>query len=219
MTEKIQIIAAVLGIIGAVWTFVRFVFTPYFRRNEEFKEILALVFDYFGRWKALGYSLGKGTLIPDDKFMIVNKYRTKFKNQEQDLKSFLLRNAIQYGQGGCWGLWLDMNKDNPAVLPTLILALNTSAGQRPAWRSAFILEKIYRINPLKMQAHFKIKNKLDINQKYFLNLIQETKVEKEWYRLYKKMSSEEKEKFAHFREELSIFSDQVNDFAKKQTII
>jgi len=146
MVEQIGIIASILGIIGAVWAFIKFVFNPFFKRREEFKNICVVVEDSYKRWQELDFSSRGGAMISHADFLIVNKYRSKFKRKNSGLKSYLFRNAIQNGLGGNWGYWLDMNNDNKSILIPLFLALDKSGGLRPAWRSAYILEKIFQQN-------------------------------------------------------------------------
>lgn len=219
MIEKIEIVATFLGIIGAIWAFIKFVFNPFFKKREEYKNICIMVGDSYKRWKELEYSVRGGAMVSHDDFLIVNKYRSKFKNKTPEIKTYLFRNAIQNGLGGNWGLWLDMNKDNKLILLQLFLSLDKSGGLRPAWRSAFILEKLYFKKPSEIDKFVSENEKFHLNNKYFLDIIKNSFVENEIQKLSKKGTKEEKEKLEFIEEEILKFSKPINNFTKHQTIV
>ncbi len=219
MFEGIEIAATIIGIIGAIWAFVKFVFNPFFKKREEYKNICNVVNDSYERWKELGYTVRGGSMVSHDDFLIVNKYRSKFKNRSPEIKAYLLRNAIQNGLGGNWGFWINMNKDNKLILLHLFLSLDKSGGLRPAWRSAYILEKIYANKSAEIDKFVAENEKFHLTQKYFLDIIKSNSVEKELQKLSRKGTKEEKEKLKFIEEEILRFSKQVNDFVKYQTIV
>lgn len=219
MTEKIEIIAAILGVIGAFWAIVRYVFNPFFKKREEFNNIYTIVHDTYKRWEVLKYSVRGGAMISHDNFLIVNKYRSRFKRKKPEIKAFLFRNAIQNGLGGNWGYWLDMNKDNRLILLQLFLSLNKLGGLRPAWRSAYILEKIYAENISEIDRFISQNEKYDLNESYFIDIIKKNVVKKELHRLIQKGSKEEKEKLKYLPEEFLRNSSEINTFTKHQTIV
>jgi hypothetical protein len=219
MSDKIGLIASVLGIIGAIVAFVQCIFKPYFKRRVEFKNICIVVEYSFKRWKELDYSTRGGAMISDEKFLVVNKYRLKFKKKNSEIKAYLFINAIQKGLGGNWGFWLDMNKDNKSIILPLILTLNKSAGLRPAWRSAFILEKIFLRNIDKIDSFVEENEKFHINNNSILDIIKNNKVESELLKISKKGTNEEREKLQYVIEEFEKFSKEINTFTKEQTII
>lgn len=219
MVEQIGIIASIIGIIGAVWAFIKFVFNPFFKRREEFKSICVVVEDSYKRWQELDFSSRGGAMISHDDFLIVNKYRSKFKRKNAGLRSYLFRNAIQNGLGGNWGYWLEMNKDNESILLPLFLALDKSGGLRPAWRSAYILEKIFQQNVNEIDSFIAKNEKLQINNNLILNIIKDRKVEAEIKNILKKGKKEEREKLQYLIEEFDKFSIEIDAFVKTQTII
>ena len=219
MFEGIEIAATIIGIIGAIWAFIKFVFNPFFKKREEFKNICNVVNDSYERWKELGYTVRGGSMVSHDDFLIVNKYRSKFKNMSPEIKTYLLRSAIQNGLGGNWGFWINMNKDNKLILYHLFLSLDKSGGLRPAWRSAYILEKIYSNKSAEIDKFVAENEEFHLNQKYFLDIIKNNSVEKELQKLSKKGTKEEKEKLKFIEEEILKFSKQINDFVKYQTIV
>lgn len=219
MIEQIGIIASILGIIGAVWAFIKFVFNPFFRHREEFKNICAVVEDSHKRWQELDFSSRGGAMISHDDFLIVNKYRSKFKRESPELKSYLFRNAIQNGLGGNWGYWLEMNNDNKSILIPLFLALDKSGGLRPAWRSAYILGKIFQQNVDEIDSFIGENKSIQINSNPILDIIKSKKVESEIHNIIKKGKKEEREKIQYLIEEFEKFSKEIDDFTKTQTII
>lgn len=219
MFEEIEIATTIIGIIGAIWAFIKFIFNPYFKKREEFKSICNVVNDSYERWKELGYTVRGGSMVSHDDFLIVNKYRSKFKNKTPEIKAYLLRNAIQNGLGGNWGFWIDMNKDNKLILLHLFLSLDKSGGLRPAWRSAYILEKIYADKSADLDRFISENEKFNLNQNFFLDIIKDNSVEKELQKLSKRGTKEEKEKLRFIEEEILKFSKQANEFAKYQTIV
>jgi hypothetical protein len=178
-----------------------------------------VVNDSYERWKELGYTVRGGSMVSHDDFLIVNKYRSKFKNKSPEIKAYLLRNAIQNGLGGNWGFWIDMNKDNKLILLHLFLSLDKSGGLRPAWRSAYILEKIYSNKSSEINKFISENKEFNLNQKYFLDLIKGNSVEKELQKLTKRGTKEEKEKLRFVEEEILKFSKPANEFSKYQTIV
>jgi hypothetical protein len=62
---------------------------------------------------------------------------------EQEKLAFLLRCAVQNGFEGAWGKWLAPNSDNAVIVLPLIITLSGAMGQKPRWRSAYILECIF----------------------------------------------------------------------------
>ena len=219
MVEQIGIVASILGIIGAVWAFIKFVFNPFFKRREEFKNICVVVEDSYKRWQELDFSSRGGAMISHDDFLIVNKYRSKFKRKNSGLKSYLFRNAIQNGLGGNWGYWLDMNNDNKSILIPLFLALDKSGGLRPAWRSAYILEKIFQQNVDEIDSFIGKNKTMQINNNPILDIIKNKKVESEIHNMIKKGKKEEREKIQYLIEEFEKFSKEIDAFTNRQTII
>jgi hypothetical protein len=219
MIEQIGIVASILGIIGAIWAFIKFVFNPFFKRREEFKNICVVVEDSFTRWQKFDFSLRGGAMISPNDFLIVNKYRSKFNGKSSELKSYLFRNAIQNGLGGNWGYWLEMNKDNESILLPLFLALDKSGGLRPTWRSAFILEKIFQHNVNEIDSFIAKYEKLKLNNHAIFDIIKSKKVESEILNKSKKGKKEEKEKMPFLIDELEKFSKEIDTFTKTQTII
>lgn len=219
MIEQIGIVASILCIIGAVWAFIKFVFNPFFKRREEFKNICVVAEDSYKRWQALNFSSRGGAMISPNDFLIVNKYRSKFKGKSSELKSYLLRNAIQNGLGGNWGYWLEMNKDNKSILLPLFLALDKSGGLRPAWRSAYILEKIFQYNIDEIDSFIAVHEELKINGQAILDIIKSKKVESEILNKSKKGKKEEKERMPFLIDEFEKFSKEIDAFTKTQTIL
>ncbi len=219
MFEKIEITATIIGIIGAIWAFIKFIFNPFFKRRDEYKNICNVVNDSYDRWKELGYTVRGGSMVSHDDFLIVNKYRSKFKNTSPEIKAFLLRNAIQNGLGGNWGFWINMNKDNKLILLYLFLSLDKSGGLRPAWRSAYILGKIYANKSIEIDKFIFDNKEFNLKQNFFIEIIKDNSVEKELQKLLKKGAKEEKEKLRFIEEEISKFSKQVNEFTNNQTIV
>lgn len=218
MIETIGILSSILGLIGVVWAIINFVFKPYFRRQEEFKKICTLVDDSYKRWKELSYSARGGTIISHDDFLVVNKYRSKFKKKTPEIKAYLLRSAIQNGLGGNWGSWLEMNRNNKKILLPLFLALNKSAGFRPAWRSAYILEKLFSGNISEIDS-FILENKIyKINNEPILDVIKKCNVESELLKITKNGNKEDGEKCQYVIEEIETFSKIINSFLKEQSI-
>lgn len=219
MMRNIEIISSILGSIGIILGFIKFVLNPYLIRKEEFKTIRNIVYDSYNRWKELKFYNRGENKIPKESFLIINKYRSKFTNEIKEIKAYLLRNAICYGASGNWGFWLDMNKDNEYILMPLFLALDKSLGNRPAWRSAYILEKIFSKNIEKIDLFI---SKIDIdieNCKSILDSIREKTVEQEILRLSKEGTMEEREKLKDVIVEIKIFLQESNKFAKEQSII
>lgn len=219
MLEKIEIIYSILGIIGAIIAFIKFALNPYIKRKEEFRIINNVINSSYYRWKELNFSVRGGTMIPHDIFLIVNKYRFKFKNQSKEMKAYLFRNAIQNGLGGDWGFWLDMNKDNENILMPLFLALDNPSEIRPAWRSAYILEKIFSKNIDKIDLFIDQSQINIINCKSMLDIVRKKTVEQEILRLSEKGTKEEQEKLKDVIEEIKIFIKMSYAFEKEQSII
>lgn len=216
--KLIEFAASVISIMGWGWASIKFVFKPYFKNRMEYEKICIVVKDCFKRWNELNYSARGGAMISHDDFLIVNKYRKRFKNKNLELKAYLFRNALQNGLGGNWGYWLYLNKDNVKIISPLVLGLNKSAGFRPNWRSAYILEKLFLKNIDKLDL-FVNAEKLQINDKSILEIIKNNKVESEIHRMSIKGTKEEKEKIQLVIEELDKFSKDIDAFAKEQTII
>ncbi len=219
MIEKIGILASILGILGTIWAFIKFVFNPYFKNREEYKNICIVVNDSYKRWKDLSFSARGGAMISHDDFLTVNKYRHKFKKKNSEIRAYLLRNAIQNGLGGNWGFWLDMNKNNSNILLPLFLILDKSAGLRPLWRSAFILEKIFLRNINELDRFVTENKRISTNDKSILEIIRNNSVETEMLKLVKQGTKEEKTKIKYVIEECKTFSKEIDDFTKEQSII
>ncbi len=219
MVEKIGTLASILGILGAIWAFIRFIFNPYFKKREEYKNICIVVNDSYKRWKELNFSARGGAMVSHNDFLVVNKYRYKFRKKSPEIRAYLLRNAIQNGLGGNWGFWLNMNKNNNNILLYLFLILDKSAGLRPMWRSAFILEKLFLRNTNELDRFVIENKKINIENKTILEIIRNNSVEEDMYNLVKNGTSEEKEKIKYVIEECKTFSKEVDDFTKKQSII
>ena len=218
MLEIIGIIASILGIIGAIWSFIKFIFKLHFKRREEFKNICNIIEDSFQRWKALEYSNRGGSMISYDNFLIVNKYRSKFNKSNKEIKAFLLINAVQNGLGGNWGFWLKINNDNESIVSPLILMLDGSAGLRPLWRSACILEKIFSENVDKIYKFIPKSEKVYLKYESALSIILNHRIENEINKISKKGSLENRGKAQMLIEEFEKFSKEINAFTKEQTI-
>jgi len=215
----VEFIASVIGLIGALIAVVQFIFKPIIKKCNEFKNICSVVEESFKRWKELEYSVRGGTMISHDYFILVNKYQSKFNKKDKELKSFLLRNAIQNGLGGNWGSWLYLNKDNETIILPLILTLNCSAGLRPVWRSAIILEKIFSKNSSLFDAFIPEKEKNNLSLETIVTVIKNRGVTDLVYDISKNGSKVNREKAQMVIEEFEVFSKELTAFAKEQTII
>jgi hypothetical protein len=106
--------------------------------------------------------------------------------------------------GGEWGEWLKINKNNPYIIPALLLALKGKSGDRPKWRSMYILENIFKDEAHSISETFSI-----INDKGVENYLRELSL---------KTEREQKKKIEMVIDEISNFSKQTSDFASNQTI-
>ena len=219
MIEIIGLIASIIAIIGALITGFQFVFKPYIRKRNELKKICTIVDENFKRWKELEYSGRGGTMISHDDFIMINKYRSTFNNKDKELRSFLLRNAIQNGLGGEWGKWLNMNRDNEKIILPLIIILKGSSGLRPAWRTAVILEKIFSANIETLDTYIPEKEKDNTSLISIVNIIKNKGIADMLNNLSQNGLKEDRDKAKMVLEEFETFSKELNDFAKEQTII
>lgn len=219
MFDTIGFIASVLGIIGAIVATVQFVFKPYLKRRQQYKEIKNIVDDRFKKWKEYNYSIRGGSMIDPEDFLLVNKYRSKFTKLDEEMKAFILRNSIQNGLSGDWGSWLIENKDNDKIIIPLIISLDESSGLRPVWRSSIILEKLFNNSPASIYNYIPASFESDPRIKSTIKIIEQKATNKELNRVFKSNSSENKKKAQMVIKELEIFSKKVDEFMKEQTII
>lgn len=212
----IEIIATICGILGTLWALIKFVFKPYFKRRDEYKFILNQVEESCKRWIELKYSGRGGTLISNENFLIANKYRSKFTLKSNEIRAFLLRNAIQNGLSGSWGNWLDMNKNNKQIIWPLIITLDESSGSRPMWRSSLILAQIFS-NQIEKINDF-IPDQID-KSRFNLRLIKKDEIEKELFTLNVSNNEDIKRKIGMVMDEYNRFSSMLDNFKQEQTIL
>lgn len=217
MTETIGIVASIIGIIGAILATIKFVFNPYFKKQEEYKYTKKVINESYDRWIHFEYAARGSAMIPDDTFLVVNKYKNNFKKKDK-LKAYLLINAIQKGYNGDWGFWLCENKDNDKILLPLFILLNKTYGLRPQWRSAFILEKIFQGNAIKIDSFLAKQKKFKVTDSSILEIIKDKKVQGEMTIRTRRGKREEKEKLSFVLDEIESFSKEINAFINEQTI-
>ncbi len=218
MKDDIEIVSALIAIVIALFSFVQFVFKPYFRRKNEFVRINLIVNDNFKLWKELNNNFRGGAIIKNDDFNIVNKYRKKYTTKSDDIKAFLLLNAIQNGVSGLWGKWLNINTTNDEILQYLFSLLDESAGVRLAWRSALILEKLYEKHPISLSNLFPKTDNKKTNDA--LNLISQKSVINHITKISQKGSPLDLNQKANMvLNEYRIFEKDIEKFVQNQQVV
>lgn len=218
MKDDIEIVSALIAIVIALFSFVQFVFKPYFRRKNEFVRINLIVNDNFKLWKELNNNFRGGAIIKNDDFNIVNKYRKKYTTKSDDIKAFLLLNAIQNGVSGLWGKWLNINTTNDEILQYLFSLLDESAGVRLAWRSALILEKLYEKHPISLSYLFPKTDNKKTNDA--LNLISQKSVINHITKISQKGSPLDLNQKANMvLNEYRIFEKDIEKFVQNQQVV
>jgi len=214
MSEIIGIIASVIGIATFIWGIYKFI------GQTEYKKIFKVIDEHFQRWKESDYSSRGGTLIEYSRFLKINRFRSKFRKVEKDKMAFLLRNAVQNGMGGQWGKWLAMNTNNEKIVEPLILALDGTAGEKPMWRSAYILEKIFtkEINQVAVQLKPELMNNEYV--KLAIEVIRTTGVEKYLENILQNKNEQGKRKSDAqlLLQEIEAFSKEIDNFTIKQSV-
>ncbi|MBF0136408.1 MAG: hypothetical protein H7833_04965 [Magnetococcus sp. DMHC-1] len=157
----------------------QFICKQFLGLNFQLSELINDICDRTKRWVEYNYLARGGTLIKYDDFLKINKYRSnlivELGNNEN---AFLLRCAIQNGMGGEWGKWVPYNTNNEKIILPLIASLDYSSGWKPAWRSAFVLERLYNINIYRIIEKNAIKLSDDIATKFFIETIFDNNVVK-----------------------------------------
>ena len=198
--DIINVIASLIAISGGLFTFIKFVLRPYLKKLSIINRIKV----NYGHWQSVRFVFRGNSLLKKEGFSEINSYRAKLSKLKKNILAYLLMNSIQLGMGGEWGEWLKVNKDNPHIIPVLLLALNGKSGNRPKWRSMYILENIF-----KDDAHFISEAFRIINDKGVENYLREYSLETE---------GEQKKKIEMVIDEINTFSKQTSDFASNQTI-
>jgi len=219
MKETLQITASILSIIGVIIAFLRWVLNPYLRKREDLKRLNAVITERYNLWEEQHCFAHKENLISPDNFININKYRNKFENKSEEVKAYLIRNAIQHGRTGNWGFWLDMVKDNKYIINPLFLALDKELQIRTAWRSAYILEKIFSQSIHKINQYI-AESKIDaVKCKQTLDSIKNRSVKEEIIKLSKQGTKDERDKLKYVINEINIYTKEINTFTQEQTII
>lgn len=215
MKETMYVIAFLFGISATIWATIKFLLLPFF----EYRRILSVIKAKFLIWNSLDYPIQKDSMISQNNCLIINKYRSKFQKSDHKLKTFLLINAIQNGLSGDWGNWLCINKDNDTIICPLILFLTESAGLRAAWRSSFILEKVFQHDL--PQFYTCIPNHLKYDRKIqdAIATIEKLGTEEELRWIVRNGSAENKKKAQRILEEKEKYASEIEEFAHQQTII
>ena len=216
MFETLGLIASVIGIASAIWAIFRFILRPYIERYRSYKNVLDMIKDHFNRWKKVDYSARAHSLIIDYKFLEVNKFRHRLRELDREKLAFLLRCAVQSGIGGEWGDWLVINKENEKIIPALITALDGTAGLRPIWRSAYILEKTFGkgINRLFYQLPPEMKDNESIQ--FAFKVMSEEGVVEYLTSTSKGTDKDLKRKAQLVIQEIEQFSGQINEYIKSR---
>lgn len=212
MSEIIGLIASVIGIATFIWGIVKLIVWT------EYKKILKVIDAHFQRWEESDFSSRGGTLIEYSKFLEINRFRSKFRKAEKDRMAFLLRNAVQNGMGGQWGKWLTMNTNNEKIVYPLILSLDGTAGEKPMWRSAYILEKIFRKDISQVVDRLNPELENNENVKLAIKIMSMTGVEKYLENILQSEQGKRKSDAQLLLQEIKTFSKEIDNFTIKQSI-
>lgn len=215
--ENLDIVATAIVIITGSITIFAFFLNNYIKKRAEIKRIKSTVNDKFIRWKELDYCLRGHTQISNEDFYIINKNKKAFSRKNNELNAFLLINAIQNGAGGLWGKWLTSNAKNKMILKPLLWVLDESAGVRLVWRSALILEELYKISPTELKKHFPETDNQKLNEN--LLIIKEGRTHSAIKKVTTSKNVEIKNKANMVLSEYRIFKKDIEHFINIQEII
>lgn len=215
MAETIGIISSIIGITGAIWASIRFILRPYLEKKRNCRNLINILEEHFQVWRDVSYSFRGNPLMKYEEFLQINRFRSKLRKTSDEKKVFLLRNAVQYGLSGDWGYWVVINKNNKKIIDALIPALDGTAGWRPIWRSAYILEKTFedKINSL----YEKLLNKMKENEnvKFAFETMKTTGVERYLQSISRGTQKGLKDKALKVLQEIEEFSKQIEEYTKK----
>lgn len=216
MGEIIGAIASIIGIISVAFAIIKFLLRPYIERKREYKNVLEIIDEHFKKWKELGYLARSDSLIIGDNFSKINKYQYKLQKLNKERLSFLLRCAVQNGMNGKWGDWLILNKDNDKIVSALVRALDGSAGWRPIWRSAFILEKTFWKKTKYLFNQLPAEMQQNENIKFVFNVMNEQGVYEYLLSMSKSNNENIKPKAQLVLQEMEQFSVQIAEYIKSK---
>jgi len=214
MIEVLGIVASIIGIAGAIWALMRYLLRHRLRKEESYREVLAMVDEHYAKWKKGPYESRGGSLISREKFDKVNRFRDRLRKLDEEKLAFLLRCAIQNGMSGEWGDWLILNKANINTLPTLTRALKGEAGWRPIWRSAYILEKTCGRNMDSILEKLSREERSNATIASTIDVIVEQGTKKYLRGLSMSGSPDMKKKAEMVLQEIECFSAQTNQYAE-----
>lgn len=216
--EILGVISSIIGIIGGFWAGIRFILKPILRKKRSYREVIDIIEEYFKRWKDVNYSFRGEPLIRYEEFFKINKFRSNLRKMNKEKIAFLLRNAVQHGLGGDWGYWLVINKNNEKVINALIPALDGTAGWRPMWRVAYILERTVggKINSLYNEFSEMKENR---NAKFVLEIMKKTGTVRHLHSILKDPQEELKDKAQKVLQEIETFAEQIGEYTKNRILL
>jgi DNA-directed RNA polymerase subunit L len=219
MIEILGIISSIIGIAGGIWAVIRFILKPILRKRRDFREVINTIEKHFKTWKSVNYSFRKDPLIKYEDFLKINRFAPNLRKMNEEKMAFLLRNAVQHGLGGDWGYWLVVNKNNEKVIDALIPSLDGTAGWRPIWRSAYILERtaIGKINTLYNKLSDKLEKSRDV--KFVFEIIKKIGTVRYLQSILESGQKELKDKAQKILQEIEVFSEQIEEYTKNRILI
>lgn len=219
MIEILGIISSIIGIAGGIWAGIRFILKPILRKRRNSREVINIIEEHFKIWKGVNYSFRKDPLIKYEEFLKISRSKPNLRKINKEKMAFLLRNAVQYGLASDWGYWLVMNKNNEKVIDALIPSLDGTAGRKPIWRSAYILERtvIGKINTLYNKLSDKMKKNRDV--KFVFEIMKKIGTVRYIQSILESGQKELKDNAQKVLQEIEAFSEQIEEYTKNRILI
>lgn len=232
--------ASVIVALAAIWLIAYFAYKPMLKRSADKKRIFSVVREQVQCWKKVGYIECDPPLLACQDFFIANNHMSMFDKEDDYVKAFMLINSLKYGKPGNWGKWLLLNKKNQEVVLPLVNMLDGQTGKRAMWRAAFILSKIFadkseqvagfipaNIDYTRLQLQLIKKDEvsklltftsLNDEPEYIMQPKGRLRNEENDVRDFRFITTTEKKKAVMVLNEFNHFKNQVELFAKEQTI-